>query len=238
MSKKKKSRQRGHRSAKTAVSQSHEASTLTSAEWPQAEQKPALHPLRLTLPRGVWTPNDKIQFGIAVLAALAFGVNGLLWYSQQENFQAQQRAWLGATAAEVADVEAGKKPVVSVRVTNSGQTPAVNSEIILTVRLLSADRNCAPNWSDPRITTAKTSSSVIFPDDGVNLVAEHQEMLTQDRIQQLDAGGVHLCVNLIARYKDSFGDVHETQLCGFAHRHPKTEKHTIAALSRDCNRAD
>jgi hypothetical protein len=168
----------------------------------------------------------------------AAAIAGQQLSSEREGLRLERRAWVGPVGISVGNFAVGSKTVITVRIDNRGTTPALSTTARLQVKLDKASNGC----NIPVGSEAETSSSVLFPNQGITLVNEHRVSLTEALMSALnrqptDPNAIRLCVNIDVSYTDIFKTPHRSMFCGFVTQ-PKGAKTPIVGIGAgNCNQA-
>jgi hypothetical protein len=172
---------------------------------------------------------------IALFTALLFVASMLQWFATRDaiedthkSFQIGTRAWVTVKKADVQPAKAdapdheiiqegegikgSKAPVVSVTLTNTGHSPAleVKTQVEITVKdKLMGDEYVLPTISENQFD----SVSVLAPDS--QSVFGRAYLFGGNDLDEVTKGRKFLTIYGVSRYRDIFGFQHETKFCSF-----------------------
>lgn len=128
---------------------------------------------------------------------------------------ADSRAWLGVQGIDVVQFGVGSSLVLSVKVVNTGKTPALGmtsiGDVVLVDRI---SKGRAP------IISPIAGPSMVLPNMVIGLRNERKEPLSKEEVDAIFARRLFVRVTAEMTYTDRFGGTHHTIYCGHAVGNP------------------
>lgn len=142
---------------------------------------------------------------IAIPFAIGYAiVTGLLWWDQRQNFQRDERAWVGIKDITLAS-EIKNPLTIAVNVINSGKTPALGVHL--------ADISAGNTETAAMVSGASHENGAVTP--GTNTVFYVDLAPSDGMIKLLKAHEAKIYVRGTIEYLDIFGDTHPTTFCAY-----------------------
>lgn len=131
--------------------------------------------------------------------------------------RSDQRAWVGAVAAETPkDLAVGKQGRFGWVIVNNGKTPALDVEQEIAAWPFTKGQECSPVYTENPAGTPKHSITVLQPGMRVTVWTYPQmRPNTEENINNLKAGNEVMCVYGRMTYKDVFRRIHHTRFCAW-----------------------
>jgi hypothetical protein len=161
-------------------------------------------------PDRTWSRADKIQAGLLAFTALAFLLNAGLWYTTQQNFRVDRRAWVGAVRALQPTITTGQGATMGAVLTNSGSTPAL--EMYTQVAMRTVPRGREPDFDLPTLP-GRGTRIVLQPGMDLTIPVTATAPLTEQEIDVLRSGEAVIYMYGTIAYQDIFSVGHRTDFC-------------------------
>jgi hypothetical protein len=134
---------------------------------------------------------------------------GLQWHEMHHSLLVDQRAWVGVVSADPPDLKPKPDFFVTLHVTNSGHTPALNFHSETVLHSLTKDERFEPVYD----ATVETPSRGVIQPGEVIFLQSIRWPITQPQIDWVKSGQYILYVYGRMSYDDIFHATHHTTFC-------------------------
>ena len=154
---------------------------------------------------------------VGIAAVIQLFITCFQWQVMKNTLKIDQRAWLTIRQPKTNEtgLSVGQKPHVSMRIQNSGKSPAMDVRSRITWVIVDK----LPDGPTPprEKVDGKESLSLIAPGEYQQSVGELPEPLTQETFDRMKRGELSLFAYGTITYSDIFHVEHRTTLCFYLH---------------------
>lgn len=147
------------------------------------------------------------------IVAMFTAATCLVTYWQYTAQLVDQRAWVGVVAPVVPELRVGERAIFSVRIMNSGKTPARKVLSHVGVRFMSKDKPLDILYQEPPPTQSHTILSPNMQMDISNPNPDPKKIFTEDRVNNVKNGNEVVYLYGKISYEDIFGYSHCRTFC-------------------------
>jgi hypothetical protein len=177
---------------------------------------------------------ERLSLGIALLSAFASGIScWIAWDAQSsaaeeaakalaiqsENHRREERAYIGLAGSKILMLAAGRRGKINLVFRNTGRTPALDAYALVNDEIIPfADLANARVTGEGREFVRPVPAAI--HDIGSRLF--EGDLMTPEIISGIRSGELAWVIMGVMKYKDVFGEAHETRFCGYARGSPVT----------------